>query len=116
MAQQWALTACRYYHAGLSQQQRETVQYDWTHNRLQIICATIAFGMGKDPCTCQCSEQLPRARGRPPGIPLSAEGLVSPAGINKPDVRFVMHYSMPKSLEGYHQVDSCPTILTSAQA
>ena len=91
------------------------MQYDWTHNRLQIICATIAFGMGKEPCTSQCLEQLHRARRRPPGICLSAEGLAFPAGINKPDVRFVMHYSMPKSLEGYHQVNNCPTILRCAQ-
>ncbi|KAK9805758.1 hypothetical protein WJX73_006321 [Symbiochloris irregularis] len=57
------------YHAQMPVEEREKTQYDWTHDKVQIIAATIAFGMG----------------------------------INKSDVRFVMHFSMPKSLEGYHQ-------------
>lgn len=60
---------CDFYHADIPHARRKEIQRRWMQNEIQVIIATIAFGMG----------------------------------INKSDVRFVVHYSLPKSLEGYVQ-------------
>lgn len=121
-----------HYHASLAQQEREEVQAAWTHDRVQIIVATIAFGMGAAQ-QHGCHDQTPGGPEQAVSMPWQkycpapkeavlawsaylhmcmwpAEHTCSTlfkwlvTGINKPDVRFVMHYSCPKSLEGYHQV------------
>ncbi|WP_103667448.1 DNA helicase RecQ [Pseudanabaena sp. BC1403] len=57
------------YHAGLGNKEREENQTRWIRDDVQVMVATVAFGMG----------------------------------INKPDVRFVIHYDLPKNIEGYYQ-------------
>jgi len=66
LSQEFSVTS---YHAGLTDEERTAHQEDFIRDKVSIIVATVAFGMG----------------------------------INKPDVRFVIHYDLPKSIEQYYQ-------------
>lgn len=58
-----------FYHAGMPAGERTRIQQEFQDDKLQVVCATIAFGMG----------------------------------IDKSNIKWVIHYNMPKNLEGYYQ-------------
>ena len=78
------------YHAGLTGPLRTNAQDRWIKDKVDVVCATIAFGK-----YTLHSDTLERKTYN--------ETLISGMGIDKPDVRFVIHYSLPKSIEGYYQ-------------
>lgn len=57
------------YHAGLDPKVRERTQNEFLRDKIRVVCATVAFGMG----------------------------------VHKPNVRFVLHFDLPKNIEGYYQ-------------
>lgn len=61
--------SCTQYHAGLSQNERKKAHFDFINDRVNVISATVAFGMG----------------------------------IDKPDIRNIIHYGAPKEMESYYQ-------------
>lgn len=61
--------AAESYHSDVSKTKKEKVHNSWMKNKTQVVCATIAFGLG----------------------------------INKPDVRFVLHHTLSKTIEAYYQ-------------
>lgn len=88
-----------HYHGNMESEERARVQRQWSKDKINIICATVAFGMGnlifKSIYMYVSDFYLWVSH---------ANDTVQTVGINKPDVRFVIHHSLPKSIEGYHQV------------